>query len=187
MQRWPKTGISGKTSEVETLWVVTCHCFSQSRFLLPESLGSQPISAASKLGYSPASGPGLFDQMALEMSEFVDSITSAAAKRLQKAFRRGYHVSWPPSEGVDENALAPLRTLSANQPIPSDVLIADRVIIDSSSGVCFSAGVSLRLINLEPHQKTRMKDSLIGLVKRQMRSENNQCVDGMLAFWEWLE
>lgn len=131
-----------------------------------------------------ASGPALLDQLAGEMSDYVSTISSASAKRLQKAFRRGFE-GHGPADGDVISALAPLRPLEAEE-VPERVLIADRVTVEASTGFCSSSNVSLRLIGLDSRQKNEMKDSLVKLVRsRYGRQQNkgNRQAEALVSFW----
>jgi hypothetical protein len=113
------------------------------------------------------------------MSLYVDAITSASAKRLQRAFQRGFSNEAEVEGGIDVNALAPLRPLK--EAVPQTQLVADRVSIDTSTGYCISSGISLRLIDLEKRQKRRLQQGLLDLGQGKMRH-----VRALEMFWEWL-
>ena len=114
------------------------------------------------------------------MSEYVYSISSASAKRLQKAFKRGFEETGS-SDGDNISSLAPLKPLK-DEKVPEQVLIADRVTVESSTGFCTCSNASLRLIGLEPHQKEEMKDSIVNIV----RQRRNRDVKALLSFWDWM-
>lgn len=136
---------------------------------------------------APASGPRLFDHLAQEMSEYVYSITSASAKRLQRALKRGFEKQ-ASSESDVTSSLAPLRPLRGEKILPQ-FLIADRVSVEASTGFCVCSNTTLRLIGLEQYQKEEMKNSLIEMAKasrRDIKRENHQ-EKSLLSFWDWMK
>ena len=97
----------------------------------------------------------MFDQLATEMSLYIDSISAASAKRLQKAFKRGFGNDREDFGHFGVSALAPLKPL--NDTVEDVDVVADRVSIETSSGKCVTSGASLRLIDLEKHQKRKLR------------------------------
>lgn len=155
------------------------------------SAESAPIEGAEKLGYSPGSGPRLFDQIASQMTEDVLEITSASARRLYTAFAStdmGVNMA-------DMHPLAPLALM--NDSAADGELIASRVMVDHSTGICPRSDAKLRLINLEWDQKKQMQERLLELsktsfveFKQQFREDNldeDFATKHLSAFASWLE
>lgn len=140
--------------------------------------GAEPIRDIAQLGYSNVSGPGLFDELACEMSLYAGTVSSASAKRLQKAFQRGFGSPGESEHEFDVAALALLNPLSER--VSDNALVADRVSIDPETGYCLATNAFLRLLELESHQKRRMKKGLLKLVGRGKHTE------AMKSFWHWL-
>lgn len=136
---------------------------------------------------APTSGPELFDHLVQEMSEYVSSISSASAKRLQKALKRGFREQGS-SDSDLISALAPLKPLRGEK-IQEDILIADRVTVEASTGFCVCSNTTLRLIGLEQHQKDEMKNSLIEMAKAtdMGNRRGNHQKEALLAFWDWMK
>ena len=136
---------------------------------------------------APTSGPELFDHLAQEMSEYVYSISSASAKRLQRALKRGFEKQGSSDPDLI-SALAPLKPLRGEK-IPQESLIADRVTVESSTGFCVCSNTALRLIGLEQHQKEEMKNSLIEMAKATDtgKRRGNHQKKALLAFWDWMK
>lgn len=140
--------------------------------------GAGPIHDAAKLGYSNMSGPGLFDEIAREMSLYAGAISSASARRLQKAFQRGFCSPGECKHEFDFGALAVLNSLSKKA--SDNDLVADCVSIDPATGYCLATNTFLRLLELESHQKSQMKKGLLKLVGKGRPTE------AMQSFWQWL-
>ena len=153
-----------------------------------------PLEGIAEVGYAAMSGPGLFDEIAKEMSSEFISISEGAAKRLRNSFARGF-----PTAGLEEmNTMAPLPL--AEQKGAPDELYADQVRIDSATGQCPKSGLKLRLIELSGEMKTKLAERLIGLanpthakflekfakkhkgpIRRTVSPE-----DHLSSFYEWL-
>ncbi len=112
------------------------------------------------------------------MANYVVSITSTSAKRLQKAFTSGFLGHMPTHDEAVGSLLAPLKAV--NEPAADGDVILNRVRVDSATGTCSRSGARLRLIGLLPEQKEQMKQSLLVLVKKRGEAF-------MQSFWEWLE
>lgn len=130
------------------------------------------------------------------MSDYVTSISSASAKRLQRALLIGINEmkeGKSPLDQFDTGALAPLRPV--NELAGEKDIVADRVNIDPLMGQCPRSGIKLRLIGLEQEEKETMKNSLLKLVQptstRKDGKRNNEkaarAKQAMLFFWDWLE
>ena len=134
---------------------------------------------------APGAGPRLFDHLVQEMSEYVHSITSASAKRLQRALRRGFEKQVPPDSEVI-SPLAPLKPLRGGKVSPQ-FLIADRVTVESSTGYCVCSNTTLRLIGLEQNEKDEMKSRLIEMATTSEKRKGRKYQEELLAFWAWLK
>lgn len=116
------------------------------------------------------------DHLVSDMGRYVDSISSASAKRLQKAFQRGFN------QICDEGGLSILAPLKPLEDVASPTgLVADRVRIDASSGYCNATTTQLRLIGLERNQKEQMKQGILNLQGGKERHQN-----ALQSFWDWL-
>ena len=146
------------------------------------------IDGIDKLGYSPCSGPQLLDQLVAAMADDVLEITSASARRLYSAFElanRGSHNEIP-----ELHPLAPLQLcLDAARP---DQIVASRVAVNTTSGECPRTKATLRLINLDAAQRTRLREGLLSIAQVEFK-EFNKCTDGDKAaieldkFAAWLD
>ena len=118
---------------------------------------SKRLENPAALGYTHAYGRGLLDELFHDMSQHVESISSASAMRLRRAFLRGLKTD--SSIEAHSSLLVPLRpTTEAKHPHD---LVADRVSVDPSTGYCAQSGVTLRQIGLDQNQKKQMTERLL--------------------------
>lgn len=157
-------------------------------FFLFCSTDSKELPNGTKLGYSPACGPAFFDQLAEEMSKYAVSISSASAKRMQRALLTGFSDERVSRSSISTSYLAPLKPM--NELVGDDTVILDRVSVDPTNGECPRSGVNLRLIGLEPEQKASTKRSLLSLLEPELESKtkgDDRHTRAMHSFWNWLE
>ncbi|CAB9509235.1 expressed unknown protein [Seminavis robusta] len=128
--------------------------------------------------YSHPGGPDLFEEIVSDMALYVDSLSSASAMRLRKAFVRACHGHDEKSEELHNTSLVPLAPTF--EPAEANTLIADRVTIDPSTGLCIRSGARLRQIVLNKSQKTQLKDSLL------KRMGSKRAIEAMSSFCDWL-
>ncbi|KAL7511329.1 hypothetical protein ACHAXN_008437 [Cyclotella atomus] len=170
------------------------------------------IDGAQSLGYKHPCGPELFDEIANDMADNVLEISSASARRLSNALAAGFRDAPEPAiesenyDGVvsnvkDAHPLAPMplttRRAAANE------LVACRVLLDRSAGVCKVTGSQQRLILLCSDQRKQLQGDLIDLASTQytnwtknidtkrdkhaaMDSEN-KASEQLQKFSEWLD
>ena len=113
------------------------------------------------LGYAEGSGPELFNELASELAENSVEISSASAKRLYNALQSGFEGKGFAGELEQLHLLESLKP--NNEPAASDELVASRVTLDESRGICPRTRAQLRLINLDADQKRKLQDGLIYL------------------------
>jgi len=147
------------------------------------------IEGAKELGYNHSSGPLLFDELMMEMSEDVLEITSASARRLYNAFATGFQ---------EHSNLQPIHSLGGlateNIEARPDELIASRVTVGETTATCPRSGVKLNLIKLEDHQRTQLQNSLLQLSTNSFEefAQNNRIDTDYAAqqlnkFADWLD
>ena len=163
-------------------YVMVLSCLAQHGYLHEDS---DPIEGATtRLGFANACGPGLFDEVCGEMAADCLEITSASARRLSNAFAGGF-AGYRPRGGGDgegsedgEDSDEPSRTavvsrieeanplkdmpLSRRNAPPNEV-VACRVNLDRSTGVCPVTSAVQRLILLGPDERSRLHDDLLDL------------------------
>ena len=125
-----------------------------------------------------------------EMAEDVLEITSASARRLYNAIATGF-------QGFKNVQLKPIDSLGGlvknNTEANKDELIASRVAIGETTGICPRSGVKLRLIKLEKDQRQQLHQSLLQLATTRFEeySRNDSSLDiaekNLNAFSEWLK
>jgi len=161
--------------------------------LLPHSLDADPIEGAVQLGYASPCGPKLFDQLAGQMAEDVLEITSASARRLYSAFENALREQDNGKEIVEMHPLAPLSV--DNDPAVDDELIVSRTLVADNSGICPRSGAKLRLINLEPDERERTRNTLLKLAESTYNEWNEKwgyegderALMSLTRFADWLE
>eukprot|EP00571_Detonula_confervacea_P017315 CAMPEP_0172298480 /NCGR_PEP_ID=MMETSP1058-20130122/1116_1 /TAXON_ID=83371 /ORGANISM="Detonula confervacea, Strain CCMP 353" /LENGTH=981 /DNA_ID=CAMNT_0013007755 /DNA_START=554 /DNA_END=3496 /DNA_ORIENTATION=- len=133
---------------------------------------SPPIEGAIDLGYNHSHGPGLFDELATEMASDALEITSASARRLYNSLAIGFQSE---SNFDNENTIVstlkevhPLVSMPlTNQPTKSDEVVASKVSLNRSTGICPVTNAQQRLIILEPDQRQQLHDDLLSLSTEQ--------------------
>jgi hypothetical protein len=103
-------------------------------------------------------------------------ISSSSARRLSNALAVGFkNASQPGADGVNfDNVVSNLKEAHPLAPMPitrqpaaANDLVACRVRLDRSTGVCEVTGSQQRLILLEPDQRKQLHDDLIELSQTQ--------------------
>ncbi len=156
-------------------------------------MDAKGIEGVCELGYKYDAGPGLFDELMNEMAEDVLEISSASARRLYNAIAIGFR-------GVEKVDLKPIDTLGGlvinNSKAKSDDLIASRVSIDETTGMCPRVGVKLQLIKLQRDERQQLHQSLLQLSATRFEEFNAKfSYDGSMdyaqkklnEFADWLE
>jgi hypothetical protein len=140
------------------------------------SNAASAIVGTESLGYEYSCGPKLFDEIARDMSQNVLEISSASARRLSNALAAGFKDAPEPNaeniniEGIvssvkEAHPLAPMSL--TKQPAAANELVACKVLLDRSTGVCEVTGSQQQLILLEPEQRRQLHDDLIDLARSQ--------------------
>jgi hypothetical protein len=132
---------------------------------------SVPIEGAEELGYSSC-GPKLFDELVQGMAEDVLEITSASARRLYSAFENALREQNTGKEVPDMHPLAPLPI--ENDHAADNELIVSRTLVANDTGVCPRSRAKLRLINLEPEERTETFRTLLKLAETAYREWNEK-------------
>jgi hypothetical protein len=124
---------------------------------------SPPIEGITDLGFKSLSGPGLLDELMTLLSENSLEITPGLAKRLNTAVYRGFKdFESSAGEKLEElHLLAPLQ-LCGTVAGPNDI-IANRVKIDSTTGLCKTTGSRLKLMKLTDSQRKELQNGIIQL------------------------
>ena len=147
------------------------------------------IDSVKEYGYAAESGPGLFDDIAEEMSRTILEIPAISTKRLYNAFAEGF-----PDSGLEKtSSLLPIQV--NNEPAGKNELILNRVVVDQSSGECVRSGVKLRLISLDGTQREKLKDAILSMarpsqvdLRKKSKKLKKTCADeALLSFYNWLD
>ena len=151
-----------------------------------------PIEGALGLGLSHESGPELFDELVSEMADDVLEISSASASRLHNALAIGF-------KDRPENNLKEMHPLASmpisRQPAESNEVVAGRISLDRSSGLCPVTQAQQRLIVLEPPQRKQLHDDLLTLSREQFAKFSGKredeaperAAEELLKFSDWLD
>jgi hypothetical protein len=140
------------------------------------SIDASPIDGAKNLGFVYSHGPHLLDEIAKDMAENVLEISSASARRLSNALAVGFKEAPEPnaeSENLDiivssvkeAHPLSPMQI--TRQKVAPNELVACRVLLDRSTGICEVTGSQQQLILLEPDQRKQLLGDLIDLSHTQ--------------------
>lgn len=154
---------------------------------------AQDVDGICDLGYIHASGPELFDELLNEMAEDVLEITSASARRLYNAIATGF-------EGVEGVELKPIDSLGGlvtnNVKAEKNELIASRVTIGETTGICPRSGAKLQLIKLQRDERQQLHQSLLQLATSRFEEFSGDDRDGdsmdyaersLNSFADWLK
>jgi pentatricopeptide repeat protein len=129
---------------------------------------AEPIDGALELGFNPPCGPGLMNQLVTALAEDVIQVTPALAKRLHTAMTKAFKND---DRGRNLEALHPLAPLlpdnTKEEAGDIEEVIACRVEIDTTTGICPKTGARLRLINLVGPERQKLKDGLLDLSEKE--------------------
>ena len=154
---------------------------------------SSPIEGALDLGLQHASGPELFDELLSEMADDVLEISSASASRLHNALAIGFKEQ-PKKNNLKE--MHPLASMPLSQnPADSNELVACKIALDRSNGICPVTNAQQRLIVLEPSQRRQLHDDLLKLsreqfakyVGRRQDESVDRATEELQKFSDWLD
>jgi hypothetical protein len=152
---------SGVVLEADT-YIQLIAAVVENGFLLP---GSPAIEGCVELGFNHPSGPGLLDELMSMLAEDVLEITPGLAKRLHTAVTKAYKGTEHAHDLEDLHPLAPLQL--DNNDAGANNVIASRVLIDASTGICPKSQAHLRLISLSYEQRHQLKRGLIQVAEKQ--------------------
>jgi hypothetical protein len=153
----------GVVLEAET-YVQLIAAVAENGFLLP---GSPPIEGCLDVGFKFPSGPGLLDELVSMLAEDVLEITPGLAKRLHTAISTAYKDTEHARDLEELHPLAPLQL--DNKGASADNVIASRLSVDASTGMCPKSGARLRLITLSYEQRLQLKRGLMEVTRRQQK------------------
>ena len=149
-----------------------------------------PIEGAKELGYSVASGPGLFDELCSEMATEIIEVPEGSGKKLYNALARGF-----PDSGLKETtSLAPLKV--TDEKAAANELCVSRVRINPATGLCPRTGLKLRLIQLEEPQKEKLLQGILSLAgtnhtkhhqKLKNQGKQTPANEKLMEFYRWLD
>lgn len=124
-------------------------------------------------------------------------ISSSSARRLYNSMAVGFRSDGSNSELKNSLKEAhPLMSMSLTwQPAGSNELVASRVSLDRSTGICPVTNAQQRLIVLEPNQRTQLHDDLLKLSTEQFakfagrRSDDSpfRAKEQLQVFSDWLD
>ena len=143
--------------------------------------GATAIAGIDKIGYSPSSGPVLFDQILTAMADDVLEITSASARRLYSAFETANRLDPPELRMPILHPLAPVQP--GSDAASPDQVVASRVSINTSTGECPRTKATLRLITLDSEQRDKLQRGLFSISREEFKSFN-KLSDGEKAVLE---
>ena len=135
---------------------------------------ASPIEGATDLGYEYSCGPRLLDEIVSDMAENVLEISSASARRLSNSLASGSkdipkadsgNLHSVVSKLKEAHPLAPMQV--SKEAAPINEVVACRVLLDRSTGVCEVTGAQQQLILLGPDQRKQLHNDLIDLAGNQ--------------------
>lgn len=168
------------------------------------SENSPPIEGAKDIGYSHSHGPQLFDEIAYEMAEEALEISSASARQLSNALALGFKDFEKESScdsSSDDSIVSTLKEVHPlmSMPITNELandneVVASRVSLDRSTGICPVTHAHQRLIVLEPDQRKQLHGDLLKLsieqfasyVNRKKGEDPERARKELQAFSDWL-
>ena len=153
------------------------------------SPNAEPIHGIKDLGYSTDHGPELFDKLASEMADVAIDLSSASVKRLYTAFQVGFEGTGEAYKLKRLHLLEPLD--SCNVKADPKQLVASRVHLDESTGLCPRTGAQLRLLSLNAEQKQQLRKGLMylssTLYEERHLKKNSFARDQLFNFERWLQ
>ena len=129
------------------------------------------IDGAYELGYENQSGPRLFDELMQEMADDILEISSASARRLYNTIADGF-------KDDSNNNLQPILSfagvLTNNAKATPEEIIASRVEVGETTGICPRTGVKLQLIQLKRHERNQLHNGLLELANSRFEEFTEQ-------------
>lgn len=151
------------------------------------------------LGYKHSHGPGLFDELASEMADDALEISSSSARRLYNSLAIGFQNESSSSDGGVVSNLKEVHPLMpmqlSSKPVKNNEVVACRVSLDRSTGLCEVTNAQQRLMILEPDQRVQLHDDLLNLSTEQFakfagkRADDslNRAREQLQQFSNWLD
>jgi len=188
---------NGVILEPET-YVLLMSAIAENRLFHENAL---PIEGVQDLGYTYSHGPQLFDELVTEMANDVLEISSSSARRLCNSLAIGIQSEAGNEEdnGVIVSVLKevhPLKSIPlSRQPASNNEVVASRVSLDRSTGLCEVTNAQQRLIILEPDQRVQLHDDLLNLSTEQSakfagtraNDDPNRAREKLEEFSDWLD
>ena len=135
---------------------------------------ASPIEGATDLGYEYSCGPRLLDEIVSDMAENVLEISSASARRLSNSLASGSKDIPKADSGNSHSVVSKLKEAHPLAPmqVSKDAaaineVVACRVLLNRSTGVCEVTGAQQQLILLGPDQRKQLHNDLIDLAGNQ--------------------
>jgi hypothetical protein len=120
---------------------------------------SQPRPTVRELGFSEASGPGLFDELAAEMAADILELNEASARVIYNGFVKGFAGS---SVSGKPRIVSEFEEIVVdNTPAAVDELVVSRVSLNDSTAVCPRTQTKLQLFRLNSDQRRNVHDTLL--------------------------
>ncbi len=160
---------------------------------------STPIEGAQDLGYNNSCGPQLFDEIATEMAGDVLEMSSGSARRMYNSLATGFQSDASDNDDPVISTLKEVHPLMSmpltNQSAKHNEVVACRVSLDRSTGVCPVTNAQQRLMMLEPEQRKSLHDDLLSLSTEQFakfagrkQSESpDKAREELQKFSDWLD
>lgn len=152
------------------MYIILLWCFSFCQPCI--SHDSPPIDGATDLGYTHSHGPGLFDEIVTEMAAEVLEISSSSTRRLYNSLAVGFQSDCLENDGHSIVSILkeahPLISVSLTRRLAEcNELVASRISLDRSTGLCPVTQAQQQLIILEPDQRTQLHNDLLKLSTEQ--------------------
>jgi len=183
---------NGVILEPET-YVLLLAAIAENRLFHENAL---PIEGVQDLGYTHSHGPQLFDELVTEMANDVLEISSSSARRLCNSLAIGFQTEDDDAGAVSNlKEVHPLKSISlSREPANSNEVVASRVSLDRSTGLCEVTNAQQRLIILEPDQRVQLHDDLLNLSTEQSakfagtraNDDPNRAREKLEEFSDWL-
>ena len=150
------------------------------------------------LGYKHSHGPGLFDELASEMADDALEISSSSAPRLYNSLAIGFQSESSSNGDVVSNLkeVHPLMSMQlSSAPAKNNEVVACRVSLDRSRGLCEVTNAQEGLMILEPDERVQLHDDLLNLSTEQFakfagkRADDslNRAREQLQQFSNWLD
>jgi len=159
---------------------------------------SQPKPGVEELGFSESCGPGLLDELFMEMAEDILELNNASARVLYNGFVKGFSASSMSLVADDEEIVID------NTPARADELAIGRVSFNDNTAICPKTRAKLQLFQLDDEQRRSVHDTLLEMAGIQYEKfiqelearfkQNMQELEGkdyavreLMRFSDWLK